>query len=194
MTVFDDILDADSLWLFSQRFYQEPSVELVCLTLQDDYQVNINLLIFLVYCDDAACIPQLEPLLCSLKRSERALKRYRQMRKRVKDRLQPQHYDILLKHELVLERRQQSSLLESAEPERRIRVREERSTRLEQLGLLKCYEPEPELLYQQPLRFYLESLGVPKDLVSRYIELFRRAVLSFSLPKSKSSNPVNPAP
>lgn len=38
-----------AFWLFSLRFYRRPQVAPICLTLQDDHGVDVNILFFLLY-------------------------------------------------------------------------------------------------------------------------------------------------
>lgn len=174
--------NADELWKFSVDFYLTPGLEERCLSLQERYRANVNLIILLVYCDINGLIPQLDPLLQVLNHSEGNLHLYRQMRRRMKARLCPTHHKVLLEHELTLERRQQAALIEAVVPERRFiansRAQGVFTERRKQLSQWLRYRPTRGPLRRWPLLCYLSSLGVEEHEALALLSQFHQVGLS----------------
>ncbi|WP_427977321.1 DUF2390 domain-containing protein [Agarivorans sp.] len=102
---------AERFWQFSQHVYANPELQSLCLSLQDKQQRNINLLLWLSFCQQQSWTVNLEQLLAQIRDSEQKLAQFRRHRKTIKPLLSDTQYQLLLKHELKLERRQQQLLV-----------------------------------------------------------------------------------
>jgi uncharacterized protein (TIGR02444 family) len=49
----------DSFWKFSLAFYADPAIAGICLDLQDQYAIDVNVLLFVLWC--ASCDRRLSP-------------------------------------------------------------------------------------------------------------------------------------
>lgn len=109
-------LTAEEFWAFSLGIYKADDVKNACLHLQDSLDINVNMLLLLLYmaklnyaCDyqDIAVLQE------AIADSERVLKAHRKMRKQLKlgD---PQAYKAALEDELALEKAQQNILVSRA--------------------------------------------------------------------------------
>ncbi|NVK55846.1 MAG: TIGR02444 family protein [Alteromonadaceae bacterium] len=104
-------LTNDAFWQHSLAVYSKPGVAEACLTLQDRYQVNVNLLLLLhwcnvhQYCVDAALIERLKQRVAQ---TDPAIQRHRQQRRAAKG---TDNYEALKAAELALEAEQQSALV-----------------------------------------------------------------------------------
>ncbi|MGY5450323.1 TIGR02444 family protein [Agarivorans sp. MS3-6] len=102
---------ADRFWHFSKQVYSAPEVKKLCLCLQDKHHRNVNLLLWLSFCQQQSWTVNLELLLTHIRCSEHKLTAFRLHRRAMKPHLSDTQYQLLLKHELKLERRQQHLLV-----------------------------------------------------------------------------------
>ncbi|WP_220720511.1 TIGR02444 family protein [Agarivorans litoreus] len=102
---------SDNFWHYSEQVYSRPEVKKLCLWLQEQHQRNVNLLLWLSYCQQQRWTVNLELLLIQISTSEQKISEFRQHRKKMKPHLSDTQYQLLLKHELKLERRQQQLLV-----------------------------------------------------------------------------------
>jgi uncharacterized protein (TIGR02444 family) len=101
----------ERFWRFSQHVYANPELQSLCLSLQDKQQRNINLLLWLSFCQLQRWTVNLDQLLGQIHHSEQKMMQFRRHRKTIKPLLSDTQYQLLLKHELKLERRQQQLLV-----------------------------------------------------------------------------------
>ena len=108
-------LDANELWQYSLEQY--PQVAALLLPLQDDYQLNINLLLLCGYAQSLGCAIddlQLQQLLSQTKSwQDNLVSPFRQLRRELKAQLNEQQYQQMLTMELALEKEQQWRLIAS---------------------------------------------------------------------------------
>lgn len=105
-------LTPESFWQFSLDWYARENIAAVCLRLQDDYKVNVNLLLLLCWCLQhrvLVTLPQWQQLASAIAGSEDALKRHRETRRAARG---TEHYESLKQQELVLEAAQQREMVE----------------------------------------------------------------------------------
>ncbi|GDY24957.1 hypothetical protein AHAT_08470 [Agarivorans sp. Toyoura001] len=102
---------ADNFWHYSEKVYSRPEVKQHCLWLQNQHQRNVNLLLWLSFCQQQHWTVNLELLLIQIRSSEQKLSDFRKHRQAMKPHLSERQYQLLLKHELKLERRQQQLLV-----------------------------------------------------------------------------------
>lgn len=102
---------ADSFWHYSEQVYSRPEVKKLCLWLQEQHTRNVNLLLWLSFCQQQRWTVNLELLLSQINNSEQKITEFRRHRKKMKPYLSETQYQLLLKHELKLERRQQQLLV-----------------------------------------------------------------------------------
>lgn len=109
-------IKADDLWDYSLAAYSKNSVKHACLTLQDTMQINVNLVLSMMYLchhqrmyefDD---IVQLEQAIAPI---ENKLAEHRAKRRALKS-ISQERYKQALDEELVLEKQQQHLLVEKA--------------------------------------------------------------------------------
>ncbi|WP_028766042.1 TIGR02444 family protein [Shewanella fidelis] len=122
-----------SLWQDCDSIYMQHQSN--CLTLQDNYQVNVNLLLLAIWLDshhqllDSSNWQQLQQIL--LQWEQKLLLPYRKLRRLSKAALEQAEYQQMLDVELMLERKSQAKILRnlksmalnevsSAEPESNI--------------------------------------------------------------------------
>lgn len=104
----------DEFWKFSFEVYARPGVQNYCLTLQDDWQLNVNILLLCCYIEEkglACSIEQLEELTEYINETDQALIAHRKKRRAAKNEDSPL-YQQLLKVELEMEKQQQARLIE----------------------------------------------------------------------------------
>ncbi|MDC8829326.1 TIGR02444 family protein [Alteromonas gilva] len=104
-------LTKDTFWQHSVAVYTKEGVAKACLTLQDQYQVNVNLLLLLHWCithqyqvDDAL----LTRLRQAVAQTDPVIQAHRQQRRNAKG---TEHYETLKAMELELEAQQQAALV-----------------------------------------------------------------------------------
>jgi uncharacterized protein (TIGR02444 family) len=109
-----DKLWAEEFWLFSLYFYDRPKVADACLQLQNNYQVNVNVLLLTLWCysqNIGVSKAMLTHFRHAIVESDNALKHHRQLRQSCQFGNKA-HYKTLKAIELELERRQQQFLIE----------------------------------------------------------------------------------
>ncbi|AUI87148.1 TIGR02444 family protein [Vibrio azureus] len=108
-------LTLESLWQFSLQFYGVRQVKEACLSLQNHYQGNVNLVLLLRWLDEQQVTfseqdwPAVQH---SLTRSETLLYSYRELRRQLKPQLNDALYRQALQFELELEKQQQADLVD----------------------------------------------------------------------------------
>lgn len=110
------LFDADAFWQFSGELYQKKGVKELCLQCQDEFSLNVNLLLFCGWLwrfDISLTIPQWRIVQQVITQSESELHELRKQRKcQVKNSKQ---YKACLERELQLEAQQQNLILQTAE-------------------------------------------------------------------------------
>jgi len=108
-------LNSDELWQYSLKQY--PKVESLLLPLQDQYGLNINLLLLCGYAQTHGCAIdelQLEQLVAQTQAwNARLTSPFRQLRRELKHSISEQQYRQLLSMELSLEQEEQWRLVNS---------------------------------------------------------------------------------
>lgn len=104
-----------SLWHDCDSLYMEHKT--LCLQLQDDHQLNVNLLLLALWLDKhhySLPEPQWQTLQqATLAWEQKLLLPYRQLRRQSKTMLETDEYQQMLKLELVLERKSQAMILKA---------------------------------------------------------------------------------
>ncbi|MFC3094083.1 TIGR02444 family protein [Alteromonas sediminis] len=106
-------LRADDFWQFSCQHYMKEGVAKSCLTLQDNFGCNVNLLLLCVFLEQAnkgLSIEQCAYLHRAIEHDDNTLKAHREIRKAAKHGNQS-NYNSLKQQELALERAQQENLI-----------------------------------------------------------------------------------
>lgn len=104
----------NGLWQFCLDHFDRKEVRLACQKLQDDFKGNANLALLLAWLEDAGfCVSafSLAVLRQSLNQTEPLLRRYRLMRRDMKDQINHGAYQKMLNYELMLEKYQQQELI-----------------------------------------------------------------------------------
>ncbi|WP_261816510.1 TIGR02444 family protein [Vibrio gallicus] len=107
-------LTVDNLWQFSLRYYSVREIKEACLTLQNQFDGNVNLLLALRWLEQHRLTfpkqqwPQLQQ---SLERTESLLHDFRQLRRKTKQYLPNSIDKESLQFELQLEREQQVDIV-----------------------------------------------------------------------------------
>lgn len=107
------MLSASQFWQYSTALYADNSVKQNCLALQEDFGLNVNVLLLCSYCNSRGEVyseDSFQQLNLAIKASEDLLTQHRNIRKAAKEH-HPQQYKLLLEEELEMERQQQSILL-----------------------------------------------------------------------------------
>jgi uncharacterized protein (TIGR02444 family) len=108
-------LTLEHLWQFSLRYYSVREVKEACLSLQNNYHGNVNLLLLLKWLDEQqVSIPSddWQRVMDCLSRSDELLQSYRELRRKFKSHLPDTLYRETLQFELQLEKQQQSDLID----------------------------------------------------------------------------------
>ncbi|WP_391088959.1 TIGR02444 family protein [Vibrio sp. NH-UV-68] len=108
-------LTLERLWQFSLQYYSVREVKSACLTLQNQYKGNVNLLLLLKWLDEQQVSfseHDWHHLEECLGRSEALLLNYRELRRKLKFHLPDTLYRESLQFELQLEKQQQSDLVD----------------------------------------------------------------------------------
>lgn len=114
-----------SFWQFSCDFYSKPQIEQACLALQDEFDLNVNIMLFLLWYSAAQGrllnTAQIESLLLAIDKPQQWVMEYRLFRKHLwskmlanKDQPNPEIKQALLSAELKLEEQVQSVLFDYA--------------------------------------------------------------------------------
>jgi uncharacterized protein (TIGR02444 family) len=109
-------IDRSLAWEFALSQYQRPAVARACLSLQDDFNCNINLVLFCLYAETLSYSLTVKELLLiekTITDSEQQLKRHRSRRRKAKT-ATPDCYQALLEQELVLEQKQHQLIIDGA--------------------------------------------------------------------------------
>lgn len=108
-------LTLERLWQFSLQYYSVREVKEACLSLQNNFNGNVNLLLLLKYLDEQQVTPienEWQQVIDCLSRSETLLHSYREMRRKMKNHLPDTLYREALQFELQLEKQQQADLVD----------------------------------------------------------------------------------
>ncbi|WP_144392781.1 TIGR02444 family protein [Pleionea sediminis] len=119
------IFDRQQFWQFSFEFYQQDNIEEACLKLQDDFDLNINVILFLLWYSTHAqkviSTKQVEGLLDAISVADERVQEFRQFRKTFLAKVSHQEvadmHDVrqaLLDTELTLESKVQHVIIEYA--------------------------------------------------------------------------------
>ncbi|MDW6002771.1 TIGR02444 family protein [Vibrio mangrovi] len=108
-------LTLERLWQFSLQYYSVREVKEACLSLQNNYHGNVNLLLLLKWLDEQqASIDEQDwhRVLTCIGPTEGLLHSYRELRRKLKVHLPDTLYRESLQFELQLEKQQQSDLVD----------------------------------------------------------------------------------
>ncbi|MFC1236912.1 TIGR02444 family protein [Vibrio sp. F74] len=107
-------LTLERLWQFSLQYYNVRGVKEACLSLQNNYHGNVNLLLLLKWLDEQELIfdeHDWTKIQHCLHRTEELILHFRTLRKKAKSHLPATLYRESLEFELLLEKQQQSDLV-----------------------------------------------------------------------------------
>ncbi|ORT50811.1 hypothetical protein ST37_07925 [Vibrio sp. qd031] len=108
-------LTLERLWQFSLQYYGDRRIKDACLKLQNLYGGNVNLLLLLKWLDEQKLALNKQDLVAlnrALQRSETLLIQYRELRRQLKKEVPDSLYRESLQFELLLEKQQQSDLVD----------------------------------------------------------------------------------
>lgn len=108
-------LTLERLWQFSLQYYSVRGVKEACLAVQNKHHGNVNLLLLLKWLDEQHLAFQendWHKVQQCILRSENLLQQYREIRKKAKSYLPGSLYRESLEFELLLEKQQQSDLVD----------------------------------------------------------------------------------
>lgn len=108
-------LTLERLWQFSLQYYSVREVKEACLSLQNNFNGNVNLLLLLKYLDEQQLTLQekdWQSLIEAIARTESLVHHYRELRRKLKSNLPDTLYREALQFELQLEKQQQTDLVE----------------------------------------------------------------------------------
>jgi uncharacterized protein (TIGR02444 family) len=108
-------LTLERLWQFSLQYYGDRRIKDACLKLQNFHRGNVNLLLLLKWLDEQQLALNEQDLIAlnhALQRSETLLLQYRELRRQFKKELPDSLYRETLQFELLLEKQQQSDLVD----------------------------------------------------------------------------------
>lgn len=119
------VFDKQLFWQFSCEFYQQKGVERACLTLQNEYGLNVNLTLFLlwyaVHAQKVIQTKQLESVLDAITIADERVQAFRNFRKQFWDQIPESEksamHDVqqsLLDTELTLESKVQAGIIHYA--------------------------------------------------------------------------------
>lgn len=109
------LANADDFWKFCLQHYNKPEVQKACMALQENYKGNVNIALILAWLEFGGFSLSNSSVLAlehSLKKTEPLLRRYRLLRRDIKDQLSKGAYQKVLNFELALEKTQQQDLIE----------------------------------------------------------------------------------
>lgn len=148
---------AEALWQFSTAVYTRPGVEEVCLTLQDQWGVNVNLLLWLLWLEargvhvDAALLASAEEAIADWDKV--LVQALRQLRRQVNDRVHAKDVEKI------------TALDDCYQAIKMAELQAERVTQAMLLGLLPMTQRQPSplnaLVPGQNLIAYFERLSIP---------------------------------
>lgn len=108
-------LTLERLWQFSLQYYSVREVKEACLSLQNNFHGNVNLLLLLKWLDEqqvTVADADWQNVTQCIGRSEALLHSYRELRRRLKSMVPDTLYREALQFELQLEKQQQADLVE----------------------------------------------------------------------------------
>ncbi|QMV13129.1 TIGR02444 family protein [Vibrio spartinae] len=108
-------LTLERLWQFSLQYYSVREVKEACLSLQNNYHGNVNLLLLLKWLDEQQLSIEQQDwhrVLSCISSTEGLLHSYRELRRKLKVHLPDTLYRESLQFELQLEKQQQSDLVD----------------------------------------------------------------------------------
>ncbi|SHO54795.1 TIGR02444 family protein [Vibrio quintilis] len=108
-------LTLEHLWQFSLQYYSVRDVKEACMSLQNNYHGNVNLLLLLKWLDEQQVSIKEQDwnkVITCINRSEILLHGFRDLRRKLKSHLPDTLYRESLQFELQLEKQQQSDLVE----------------------------------------------------------------------------------
>ncbi|GAA0854954.1 TIGR02444 family protein [Aliiglaciecola litoralis] len=111
------MLSSEDFWHYSIRVYSEDAVKQLCLRLQDEAQLNVNLLLLCGYLDNSGVYLSAEhfnKLQFAIKDLDALTQSVRAQRKAAKE-VDQNRYQQLLEHELQYEQQQQQLLIETVQ-------------------------------------------------------------------------------
>lgn len=119
-------LEEQDFWNFSLTLYAQPGVMENCLMLQDDFHLNVNMILFCCFAEQVNLMLDeiwLTTLHQAVQQSETHIAQHRQQRKQYKQKasinqgemFDQSHYQLLKQQELTLEKQQQADLIASAQ-------------------------------------------------------------------------------
>ncbi len=106
---------ADDFWKFCLQHHNKPEVQKACMALQENYKGNVNIALMLAWVefgDFSLSNSSVLALEHCIKKTEPLLRRYRLLRRDIKDQLTKGAYQKVLNFELGLEKIQQQDLIE----------------------------------------------------------------------------------
>ncbi len=109
------LASADDFWKFCLQHYNKPEVQKACMVLQENYKGNVNLALMLAWLEFGGFSlsnSSVSALKHCIKKTEPLLRRYRLLRREIKDQLSKGAYQKVLNFELGLEKAQQQDLIE----------------------------------------------------------------------------------
>ncbi len=107
-------LTIEHLWQFSLQYYAVRNVKEACLSLQNNFGGNVNLLLLLKYLDEHQVTigeRDWKQLLSSIEPTDKLISSYRELRRSLKAHLPDTLYREALRFELQLEKQQQADLV-----------------------------------------------------------------------------------
>ncbi len=105
----------DDFWKFCLQHYNKPEVQKSCMQLQENYKGNVNIALTLAWLEFGGfslSTPSVLALQNSVKKTEQLLRRYRLLRREIKNQLSKGAYQKVLNFELALEKEQQKDLID----------------------------------------------------------------------------------
>ncbi len=119
------LFDKEQLWHFSFDFYAPERIKQLCLMLQDDFDININLVLFLLWysehCQRIVGAAHIEHLLDAIAEADSWVEEFRTHRRQLWQRIQRSSHKVnddvrkaLLDAELTLEAQVQSVIIDYA--------------------------------------------------------------------------------
>jgi uncharacterized protein (TIGR02444 family) len=173
-----------SLWQFSCDFYAEPSIERSCLALQEEYDLNINMLLFLLWYSVVErrilSSAEIELLLLAMDKPQQWVSEFRLFRKQLWSKMithstepDPEIKQALLSAELKLEQQVISALFDCASLQLSKNTSSESPVQLIEL----------EFIAHENLDAYIELIvqsvsddlrRLQQDLLARLLQLMQR--------------------
>lgn len=157
----------EQFWQFSLKLYAVAGVESACIKLQDSHNVNVNILLYLCFCEKRNLflrLADIEAIQVAIKTSDESLKAHRLKRRakkaQINQLLSYEHtnskryntlavdYEQLKRQELELERRQQTDIENAIGPRILAKIGENHAERWEDYGnALKLDASGKDLFY-----------------------------------------------